>query len=139
MERRELFRVLAATTVTSASAQHAHSTRKSKAVDYKPRFFSTAEYEALDGLCETIIPADEESGGAHEAGVSMYIDTLLCTPIRERRRGGARVWQAWINSRATGSNAHLPICQTENVNRLLRRCSRTNDRRKRKPNGSPDA
>jgi hypothetical protein len=76
MERRELFRVLAATTVTSASAQHAHNTGKSKASGYKPRFFSEAEYAALEGLCETIIPADEESGGAHEAGVPMYVDTI---------------------------------------------------------------
>ena len=76
MERRELFRVLAATTVTSASAQHAHSTAKSKIADYKPRFFSAAEFASLDGLCETIIPADEESGGAREAGVPIYIDTI---------------------------------------------------------------
>jgi hypothetical protein len=68
--------VLAATTVTSAPAQHAHSTGKSKAPEYKPRFFSAAEYASLDGLCETIIPADEESGGAREAGVPMYIDTI---------------------------------------------------------------
>jgi gluconate 2-dehydrogenase gamma chain len=76
MERRELFRILAATTVTSASAQHAHDATKSKPADYKPRFFSAAEYESLDYLCETIIPADEESGGARDAGVPLYIDTI---------------------------------------------------------------
>ena len=74
MERRELFKVLAATTVTPVSAQHAHST--GKRAPYKPRFFSAAEYELLDGLCETIIPEDEESGGARAGGVPVYIDTI---------------------------------------------------------------
>lgn len=31
----------------------------------------------LDTLCETILPADEESGGAHAAGVAFYLDTKL--------------------------------------------------------------
>ena len=74
MERRELFKVLAATTVTPVSAQNPHSTGRRTA--YEPRFFSRAEYELLDSFCETIIPADEESGGAHDAGVPMYIDTI---------------------------------------------------------------
>ena len=94
MERRELFRVLAATTVTSASAQHSHSSGKSKPGEYKPRFFSAAEYTSLDGLCETIIPADEESGGAREAGVPMYIDTIA-------HYADARTQESWRSGLAS--------------------------------------
>jgi hypothetical protein len=76
MERRELFKVLAATSVTPASAQHVHKGGKTAAAEYKPRFFTAAEYELLDHLCETILPADEESGGARDARVPVYIDTI---------------------------------------------------------------
>ena len=78
MERRELFKVLAATSVTPASGQHAHSSSGSKIniATYKPRFFTSAEYRLLDHLCETILPAEEESGGARDAGVPVYIDTI---------------------------------------------------------------
>jgi hypothetical protein len=77
MERRELFKVLAATTVTPVPAQHIHRGKKAAAAgQYKPRFFTSAEYELLDHLCETILPADEESGGARDAKVPVYIDTI---------------------------------------------------------------
>jgi gluconate 2-dehydrogenase gamma chain len=76
MERRELFKVLAATTVTPVSAQHVHSGKKTGIAAYKPRFFTSAEYELLDHLCETILPADEDSGGARDACVPVYIDTI---------------------------------------------------------------
>jgi hypothetical protein len=76
MERRELFKVLAATTVTPACAQHVHKGSKESVAAYKPRFFTPDEYELLDHLCETILPADEESGGARDARVPVYIDTI---------------------------------------------------------------
>jgi hypothetical protein len=76
MERRDLFKILAATSVSSAPAQHEHATRAKQAA-YQPRFFNQAEYELLDQLCETILPADEESGGAREARVAAYIDTVV--------------------------------------------------------------
>jgi hypothetical protein len=75
MERRELFRILAATTVTSASAQHDHPSN-TKTAPYEPRFFKAEEFELLDHICETILPADEESGGAREARVPVYLDTI---------------------------------------------------------------
>jgi gluconate 2-dehydrogenase subunit 3-like protein len=78
MERRELFRILAATAAGSqASAQHQHAAVSADLASYKPRFFSSAEYETLDRLCEIIIPADEQSPGAHQAQVRFYIDTAL--------------------------------------------------------------
>ena len=80
MERRALFRIIAAGAVagSQASAQHQHEA--GAAVDYaayRPRFFTAGEYEALDRLCEIIIPADDQSPGAHQAQVRFYIDTVL--------------------------------------------------------------
>lgn len=81
MERRDVFRILAA----GAAIPIAH------AAPYEPRFFSKSEYEALDRICETIIPKDEEGGGAHDAEVAAYIDTVVFhagPPAQESWRNG---------------------------------------------------
>ncbi len=43
---------------------------------YTPKFFSPHQYETLTALCDTIIPKDETSGGAVEAGAPEFIDLL---------------------------------------------------------------
>ena len=60
LDRRELFRVLALA-AHHASAQH-HQPGSAPPPDiasYQPRFFSRAQYETVDRLCELIIPADD--------------------------------------------------------------------------------
>lgn len=42
-----------------------------------PVFLTAAQYEVVDRLAESIIPADDHSPGAHEARVADYIDLLL--------------------------------------------------------------
>jgi len=42
-----------------------------------PLFFTAAEFALLDKLTELIIPADDHSPGAHEAGVAAYIDRTV--------------------------------------------------------------
>jgi len=89
MERRELFRILAAGAAASpVPAQHSHGAAPLDLSSYKPRFFSTGEYETLDRLCEIIIPADGASPGASEAQVRYYIDVLA-------HYGDARSKQQW--------------------------------------------
>jgi hypothetical protein len=70
MERRDVFRILAATATAAAAAPL-------EAADRAPKFFSKEEYELLDKATEIILPADEEGGGAHDAGVPLYIDTVV--------------------------------------------------------------
>src|SRR3989442_12248508 len=78
MERRDLFKILAASAAASqASAQHQHGGAAPDLSSYKRRFFSTAEYETLDRLCEIIMPADEQSPGAHQAQVRFFIDVMV--------------------------------------------------------------
>jgi hypothetical protein len=43
----------------------------------KLRILTAAEYAAVDALCDTIIPTDAQSPGAHAARVADYIDLLL--------------------------------------------------------------
>jgi gluconate 2-dehydrogenase gamma chain len=48
------------------------------------RFFTAAEAETLDALCEQLIPADQDPG-AREARVVNYIDIQLCRSFRKHR------------------------------------------------------
>ena len=78
MERRELFKILAATaTASQASAQHQHAGAALDLSSYQPRFFSAAEYATLDRLCEIVMPADGQSPGAQQAQVRYFIDVMV--------------------------------------------------------------
>ena len=59
-------------------AHHMITTEKatSKTGVYTPKFFPPAQYKTLQALCETIFPADADSGGAIEAGAPEFIDLL---------------------------------------------------------------
>ena len=65
----------------------------SAAGKYTPKFFSAHVYETLATLCDTIIPEDEKSGGAVEAGAPEFID-LLCSENEEFQLqiGGGLNW-----------------------------------------------
>jgi gluconate 2-dehydrogenase gamma chain len=75
MERRELFKIIAAGAVSVANAAP------------RPRVFTPAQDAVLDRLSDIIIPSDEQSPGAHEAGVSQYLD--LAASLNPQRH------QAW--------------------------------------------
>src|SRR5213594_243166 len=98
MDRRELFKILAATAGASpASGQHPHGAEALDLASYKPRFFSAAEYEMLDRLCEIIIPADAHSPGAQQAHVRFFIDVMVQfsdAQNQERWRAGLKAVDA---------------------------------------------
>jgi gluconate 2-dehydrogenase gamma chain len=63
------------------AAEYAHSliAAEKSAPDgggYTPKFFSAHDYKTLQSLCETILPADADSGGAIEAGAPEFIDLI---------------------------------------------------------------
>src|SRR6202790_5731009 len=43
---------------------------------YVPKYFSAPQYATVTFLCDVIIPKDEKSGGAVEAGTPEFIDLL---------------------------------------------------------------
>ncbi len=49
-------------------------------------FFSPSEHEFVATLAEMIIPADDHSGGAREAGVARYIDLVLANSADAARQ-----------------------------------------------------
>jgi gluconate 2-dehydrogenase gamma chain len=60
---------------------------------YRPKFFSAHQYATLKVLCDAIIPADQTSGGAIQAGVPEFID-LLTSENQEYQAalGGGIMW-----------------------------------------------
>jgi gluconate 2-dehydrogenase gamma chain len=80
------------------AAELAHQmVRKEKAAapagKYTPKYFSPKQYETIVSLCDTIIPKDEKSGGAVEAGAPEFID-LLTSENEEYQLalGGGLMW-----------------------------------------------
>ena len=60
---------------------------------YAPKFFSAHDYKTLQGLCETIIPADSDSGGAVEGGAPEFIDLLTSENTEYQRiMNGGLLW-----------------------------------------------
>ena len=60
---------------------------------YTPKYFSALQYSMLLSLCDAIIPKDEVSGGALEAGAPEFID-LLTSENEEFQGifGGGLMW-----------------------------------------------
>jgi gluconate 2-dehydrogenase gamma chain len=60
---------------------------------YAPKYFTAKQYETLTSLCDTILPKDERSGGAVEAGAPEFIDLLTSeNPEFQGRLGGGLMW-----------------------------------------------
>lgn len=81
-------------------AQAARAAAK-PAAPYAPKFFTAHEWETVRGLVDLIIPRDERSGSATDAGVPEFMDFILGdeprgaeeTPRQTAMRGGL----AWID------------------------------------------
>lgn len=66
LHRRDLLKLLTATAFTTLQLPAAEPNA--------PLFFTGQEFMLLDTLTDLIVPTDEHSPGAHEAGVAAYID-----------------------------------------------------------------
>lgn len=90
ISRREIFHVigsvpavataaagLAGAQTHDAKAHPAHSERKKAAGPYQRRVFDDRQWRTVGILCDLIIPADERSGSATQAGVPEFIDDWL--------------------------------------------------------------
>ncbi|MGH7567684.1 MAG: gluconate 2-dehydrogenase subunit 3 family protein [Gemmatimonadales bacterium] len=63
---------------------------------YSPRFFTAHEWETVRTLVDLIIPKDERSGSATDAGVPEFMDFIMIDGSEDRRiamRGGL----AWLD------------------------------------------
>src|SRR5262245_13379584 len=55
--------------------------------DYKPGFFTPAEWAFVNAACDRLIPRDEHGPGAVELGVPQYIDRQMQTSY-----GDGAIW-----------------------------------------------
>jgi hypothetical protein len=84
--------------IPAKAAEFVHqAVRKEKAASpagkYTPKYFSAHQYEMLNWLCDAIIPKDDHSGGAVEAGAPEFIDLLTSENENyQLRLGGGLVW-----------------------------------------------
>jgi gluconate 2-dehydrogenase subunit 3-like protein len=103
------------------AAEYAHEVIQAEKSDtktggYQPKFFDPHQYKTLESLCETILPADANSGGAIEAGAPEFIDLLTSENAEYQSQLGDGL--RWLDSTCTAryGKAYLdctPQQQTE--------------------------
>jgi hypothetical protein len=91
--------------IPAAAAEYAHhmvQAEKAAAPNatYKPKFFPDHQYRTLQKVCQSIIPADEHSGGAIEAGAPEFIDLLTSENDEYKLKLGGGLM--WLDSTCTG-------------------------------------
>ena len=82
-------------------AHHIIESEKTEAKSgaYTPKFFDAHQYKTLQSLCETILPADADSGGAIEADAPEFIDLL--TSENTKYQGILGDGLKWLDSSCT--------------------------------------
>src|SRR5947207_14470705 len=89
--------VAAALVWTPAEARQAHEHAERARADttkqstpYKPKFFTAHEYATVTVLVDLIIPRDDRSGSATDAGVPEFMDFMMIDQPRRKvaMRGG---------------------------------------------------
>jgi gluconate 2-dehydrogenase gamma chain len=71
-------------------AQQARSEAEKRGTAYQPKFFTPQEYATVGILVDLIIPRDERSGSATDAGVPEFMDFMMIDQPRRQTamRGG---------------------------------------------------
>jgi hypothetical protein len=109
MDRRNALKLAAAAPFasaiswTSAEAQQAGAAvqdalREVRATgqQYEPKFFNAREWQTVRVLSDTIIPADDRSGSATEAGVPEFIDFMMTD--RPEMQTAIRGGLSWLDT-----------------------------------------
>jgi len=112
-------------------AQAATQQAQKQAAPFKPKFFTAHEYATVLVLVDLIIPRDERSGSATEAGVSQFMDFMMIDQPRRQvaMRGGLamidrlaidRFGKRFVNGSDSQRRALLDeIAYTSNPDRAL--------------------
>ncbi|HXV61867.1 MAG TPA: gluconate 2-dehydrogenase subunit 3 family protein [Vicinamibacteria bacterium] len=99
IDRREALALLAsvptaaAFSITAREVESAHRAVQKAAGGYAPTFFDRHEYETVRLLVDLLIPGDERSGSATDAGVPEFIDFMMTDePERQIAMRGGLAW-----------------------------------------------
>ena len=121
--RREVLAWLA--TLPIAQAALAAERAMSSAAPFTPKFFTPHEWRTVRLLADYIIPRDERSGSATDAGVPEFMDFIMTDRPSERlpMRGGLR----WLDNQCRDQyNAPFADCSDTQRMSLLDRISAAN-------------
>jgi len=105
------------------AAEYAHNVIESeksgsKTAGYTPKFFDPHQYETLQSLCDTIFPADADSGGAIEAGAPEFIDLLTSENTEYQSQLGDGL--KWLDSTCTSRHGKVYLdCTPEQHKQIL--------------------
>ena len=101
MNRRESLKLITTASLaagfiwTPGDIKSAHENlKKAKAIDeFEPEFFTPHEFETVRILVDLIIPADDRSGSATDAGVPQFMDfMMLDRPAMQLPMRGGLAW-----------------------------------------------
>jgi gluconate 2-dehydrogenase gamma chain len=102
VNRRALLKLLAAgpvaagfvwTDAEAAQASQLAQAAQTAAVPFKPKFFTAHEYRTVRVLVDLIIPKDDRSGSATDAGVPEFMDFMMIDqPTRQVAMRGGLAW-----------------------------------------------
>lgn len=106
IDRRTLLKLISSAPVaagfvwTDVEAQEAHqhaqaarATAQTTRAAFKPKFFTAHEYATVRLLVDLIIPKDERSGSATDAGVPEFMDFMMVDqPTRQTAMRGGLAW-----------------------------------------------
>jgi gluconate 2-dehydrogenase gamma chain len=106
MDRRTLLKLISSAPVaagfvwTDVEAQEAHqhaqaarATAQGTRVAFKPKFFTAHEYATVRVLVDLILPKDDRSGSATDAGVPEFMDFMMVDqPSRQTAMRGGLAW-----------------------------------------------
>lgn len=105
------------------AAEYAHrliadEKASSPTAQYAPKYFAAEQYKLLCVLCETILPADADSGGAAEAGAPEYIDLLTSENAEYQHVLGGGLM--WLDSASTDRHGHAYLeCTQQQQTEML--------------------
>lgn len=103
LQRRDVLKLLTAAAFTTLQLPAADPTA--------PLFFTKEEFALLDALTEHIVPADDHSPGAHQAGVAAYVDKTVAEAFLPESKTSWRKGLASIEEESA-SLYHSPFLQT---------------------------
>jgi gluconate 2-dehydrogenase gamma chain len=101
MKRRDVLKVLLAAPAASFTWTEAEAIQASAgaqaaqaaAAPFTPKFFTAAEFRLVRVLADIVIPKDERSGSATDAGVPEFMDFMMIDqPVRQVAMRGGLAW-----------------------------------------------
>lgn len=87
---------------------------------YEPQFFTEPEWRTVRVLADYIIPGDERSGSATDAGSPEFMDLMLADDLtNESAREAVRDGIAWLDAESTRRNSATFVDATDDQRRAI--------------------